>query len=70
MREHLEAQLSDASAALTAHMATWEYAFAMGANAHGAANHPRNRQTRAKAEQLQARCRELQARLDALDEVF
>jgi hypothetical protein len=70
MRQHLEALLSEATAALTAHMATWEYAFAMGANAHGAANHPRHRQTRAKAERLRARCRELQARLDALDEVF
>ena len=67
MREHLEAQLNDATAALTAHMATWEYAFAMGANSHGAANHPRHRQTRAQTERLAARCRELQARLDALD---
>jgi hypothetical protein len=67
MREHLEAQLSDASAALMAHMATWEYAFAMGANSHGASNHPRHRQTRAKTERLAARCRELRARLDALD---
>jgi hypothetical protein len=67
MRERLEAQLHDATAALTAHMATWECAFAVGANSHGAANHPRHRQTRAETERLATRCRELQARLDTLD---
>jgi hypothetical protein len=67
MREHLEAQLNEAAAELKAHMATWEYAFAMGAQSHGAANHPLHHQTRARTERLAARCRELQARLDALD---
>ena len=67
MREHVEAQLSEATAELTAHMASWEYAFAMGASSHGGSNHPLHRQTRAQTERLAARCRELQARLDTLD---
>jgi hypothetical protein len=67
MREHIEAQLSEATAELTAHMATFEYAYAMGASAHGGSSHPLHRRTRVRTERLAARCRELQAQLDALD---
>jgi hypothetical protein len=67
MREHIQAKLNEATAELTAHMASWEYAFAMGATSHGGGNHPLHRQTRARTERLAARCRRLQAELDALD---
>jgi hypothetical protein len=63
MRETLEAELAEATAELTAHMATWEYAFAMAAGCDGGRNHPMHRETRARTEQLAARCRELRARL-------
>ena len=67
MRKHIQAQLNEASAELTAHMASWEYAYAMGATSHGGADHPLHRQTRARTERLAARCRRLQTQLDALD---
>jgi hypothetical protein len=67
MREFVEAQLNEATAQLRAHMATWEYAYAMGSTSHGGGNHPLHRQTRARTERLATRCRELQARLDGLD---
>ena len=66
MREHIEAQLNEANAELTAHMASWEYAYAMGATSHGGGNHPLHRQARARTERLAARCRRLAAELDAL----
>jgi hypothetical protein len=64
MRETLEAELAQASAELKAHMATWEYAFAMGAGCQVGRNHPRHWETRAQTERLTARCRALRARLD------
>jgi hypothetical protein len=63
MRETVQAELAEATAELKAHMATWEYAFAMAAGCDGAHNHSMHRATRARAEQLEARCRELRARL-------
>jgi hypothetical protein len=63
MRESLKAELTQATAELTAHMATWEYAFAMGSSRHGGREHPVHRETRARTERLEARCRELRARL-------
>ena len=63
MRETLEAELAEATAELKAHMATWEYAFAMAAGCDGGRNHPMHRETRARTERLAARCRELRARL-------
>jgi hypothetical protein len=63
MPETLEAQLARASAELREHMATWDYAFAMAAGCDEAHNHPAHRETRARAERLAARCRELRARL-------
>lgn len=64
MRNTLKAELDRATAELKAHMATWEYAFAMAADCHGGRNHPVLWGTCARTEQLTARCRELKARLD------
>jgi hypothetical protein len=61
--EHLRAQLTRAEADLKAHMASWEYAFAMGSGRDGGRNHPVHQQTRARTEQLQRHCRDLKARL-------
>ena len=61
--ERLRAELDAATAELKAHMASWEYAFAMGAGAHGGREHPAHVRTRSRTEQLQARCRDLQAQL-------
>jgi hypothetical protein len=54
MREALQRELAQATAELKAHMATWEYAFAMGASCHGG---------NSRTERLTARCRDLRARL-------
>ena len=59
--ERLSAELDAATAALKAHMASWEYAFAMAPGAYGA--HPAHAETRKQTEQLEARCRDLRARL-------
>ena len=64
MQERLEAELADASAELRAHMASWEYAFAMAGGCHGGREHPVHWITRARTEALTARCRHLQARLE------
>ena len=61
--ERLRAELEQATAELKAHMASWEYAFAMGGGRDGGRNHPVHQQTRARTEQLQSRCRDLKARL-------
>jgi hypothetical protein len=63
MREKLKAEFAEATAELKAHMATWEYAFAMGASHHGGGSHPVHLETHARTEQLKARVRELRARL-------
>ena len=63
MREHLETELAQAAAELKAHMATWEYAFAMAGGCHGGAEHPAHRATRARTDELVRHCRDLQARL-------
>jgi hypothetical protein len=63
MIEHLQAELSAASAALREHMASWEYAFAMAGGCHGGANHPALRETRATTGRLEQRYRDLRARL-------
>ena len=63
MITHLKAELAAAEAELRAHMASWEYAFAMGSSADGGSEHPKHRETRAHAEQLRIRCRDLRARL-------
>jgi hypothetical protein len=61
--ERLRAELEQATAELKAHMASWEYAFAMGGGRDGGHNHPVHQQTRARTEALHARCRDLKARL-------
>ena len=61
--ERLKAELAQADAALTAHMASWEYAFAMGSSRDGGREHPRHVATRARTEELTRRCRDLRARL-------
>jgi hypothetical protein len=63
MHEHLKAELEQAVADLKAHMASWEYAFAMAGGCHGGGEHPVHWITRAQTERLAARCRELRARL-------
>jgi len=62
-RENLRSQLAAAEAELKRHMASWEYAFAMGSSRHGQGEHPTYWATRAHTEQLVTRCRELRARL-------
>jgi hypothetical protein len=63
MIERLQVELDAATAELKAHMASWAYAFAMGASNHGGQNHPVHVATRERTEQLHARCRDLRARL-------
>jgi hypothetical protein len=63
MRDHLETALAEARAALRAHTASWEYAFAMAGGCHGGADHPAHRATRARTDELVRRCRDLEARL-------
>jgi hypothetical protein len=63
MRDQLKAELEQAVGALKAHMATWEYAFAMAGGCHGGSEHPVHWITRARTERLAARCRDLRARL-------
>jgi hypothetical protein len=61
--ERLRAELVAAEAELKRHMASWEYAFAMGSSCHGQGEHPTHWATRAVTERLVARCRDLRARL-------
>jgi hypothetical protein len=63
MRERLQTQLAKATAELKAHMASWEYAFAMAGGCHGGRDHPLHWETHARTERLTARCRELRAQL-------
>jgi hypothetical protein len=63
MRESLKAELAKATAELKAHMASWEYAFAMAGGCHGGRDHPVHWETQARTERLTARCNELRARL-------
>jgi hypothetical protein len=63
VRERLEKELAQATAELKAHMASWEYAFAMGSSRGGGREHTQHRATRAPTEELISRCRELRAQL-------
>jgi hypothetical protein len=63
MRHRLQTELAHATAELRAHMASWEYAFAMAGGCHGGRDHPVHWDTHARTDQLTARCRELRARL-------
>ena len=44
-------------------LASWEYAYAMGASCHGGSDHPILREARATTARLQRRCGDLRARL-------
>jgi hypothetical protein len=59
----LRAELAEADAELRAHLASWEYAFAMAAGRGGGREHPTHWATRARTEELVARRRALAARL-------
>jgi hypothetical protein len=61
--ERLKAELETATAELKAHLASWEYAFAMAGGAYGGREHPVHVETRRRTERLEARCRDLRARL-------
>jgi hypothetical protein len=61
--DRLRTELDAATAELKAHMASWEYAFAMAGGAYGGREHPAHVETRKRTERLQGRCRDLQARL-------
>jgi hypothetical protein len=63
MRDRLRTDLEEATADLAAHMASWEYAFAMGASCHGGQDHPVHRATRERTARLSARVDELRAQL-------
>lgn len=63
MPERLRAELAAATAELTAHMHSWEYAYAMGSSHHGGADHPLLREARAKTARLERLCGDLRARL-------
>ena len=63
MIERLQAELEAATAELKEHMASWAYAFAMGAGNHGGQNHPTHVATRERTDRLRARCRDLRAQL-------
>lgn len=63
LQEILKGELARAEAELRAHMASWEYAFAMGSSRDGARNHPMHRRTRELTDTLVSRCRDLRARL-------
>jgi hypothetical protein len=59
----LRGELATAEAELRAHMASWDYAFAMGSSADGGRDHPKHRQTRERTQRLVIRCRDLRARV-------
>jgi hypothetical protein len=59
----LKAELAEAEAALKAHLASWEYAFAMGSIRDGGSEHPKHAATRARTAELTCRCKDLRARL-------
>ena len=61
--ERLKSELATAEAELRAHMASWEYAFAMGSSVDGGRDHPKHQRTRERTEQLLIRDRDLRARL-------
>jgi hypothetical protein len=63
LQDQLADELAEANAELKAHMASWEYAFAMGSSRDGARAHPLHWETNARTERLLARCRDLKARL-------
>ena len=68
MIERLKAELEEATAKLTVHLHSWEYAFAMGASCSGGSDHPVLREARTKTALLERRCGDLRARLAEHDD--
>jgi hypothetical protein len=67
MIERIKAELDEATAELTAHLHSWEYAYAMGASCHSGSDHPILREARATTARLERRCGDLRARLAELE---
>jgi hypothetical protein len=67
MIQRLRSELAEATAELTAHLHSWEYAYAMGASCHGGSDHPILRDARARTARLERRCGDLRARLAELE---
>jgi hypothetical protein len=63
VQRRLRAEFDSATAELKAHMASWEYAFAMGSGREVGRGHPRQVETHARTAELTRRCRDLRARL-------
>ena len=63
MIDTLKVELAQANAALKAHLASWDYAFAMGSSRDGASEHPKHAATRARTAELTTRVKDLKARL-------
>jgi hypothetical protein len=61
--DRVRAELEQADAELAAHLASWEYAFAMAGGAYGGREHPVHVRTRERTELLRIRCRDLRAQL-------
>ena len=59
----LRAELSAAERELRDHLASWEYAFAMGDTRHGGGGHPRHLATHERTRALVTRRDDLRARL-------
>jgi len=59
----LRAALAAAERELRDHLASWEYAFAMGETRHGGRAHPRHRATHERTRALVTRRDDLRARL-------
>jgi hypothetical protein len=58
--DRLRQELDEATQALKAHMASWEYAYAYGATSN---DHPRHAAVRARTQELRERVKDLQAQL-------
>lgn len=63
MIDRLTRELADATAQLSAHLGSWEYAYAMGAACQGGSDHPVLAEARAKTARLERLCGDLRARL-------
>jgi hypothetical protein len=63
MSDALRAELEQARADLRAHLASVEYAYAMGASRNGGGEHPVHWAVRARADELAQRVNHLAARL-------
>jgi hypothetical protein len=57
----LERELAETEGQLRRHLASWDYAFAMGSRRDGAADHPRFAAARGRADELRTRRRDLRA---------